>query len=182
MKTNEKDNLFKNVVGSVSITKHDKSKGISEIVFEEEQNIIVNSGGRTLLYGLLPEEHMDDLNQEDFTLDKIKIGNEVGDGSDQAPEKPSPESDGSEQNVLFERKLEFFRKEDLGIGFVVSLDNEEIFNELEIKDNREGIGLTSLTLWTQDNRLFAYKRFPVIFITVNIDIAIDWKITWISQN
>ena len=171
-------NLMK---GLVSIKAIDRETKKEQKVFSDEENIIVNSGGSTLLHNLLPRDKVDDHSRNNLVLDCIKIGNEVGNGSDTDPQPPSPDFSGSEQNVLLERELELFRKETDRIGFVVPLENDVVFDELGITEDREAVGFTSLTLWTRDGNLFAYKRFPIIYITLNIDFVIDWEIVWIPE-
>ena len=177
----QKETIDTSVKGSVSITKHYNDSGTSEIVFKDEENIIVNSGGRSLLYNMIPEDGVQGHThtRDQYVLDKVRLGNDTGSGNVFDPELPVGSFDGSEQNVLIERDIEFFRLGDDYIGFNIPLDNEKVFEDVGAIDNREGIGFTSLTLWTKDGKLFAYKRFPVVFITYKIDFTIDWKIEWV---
>lgn len=162
--------------GSVTFEKVYKDTGEREIVFNEDPNIIVNNGGRMMLFSIVPEEY----EVNDGHLEYLKFGDDIGDTEDiYSPVLPDRDFDGSEQDVVWEEDIDSFSAvTDYSFTILTSLKTEDIFDELNIE---ETLRLNSVTLWTNKDKLFAFKRFPAVYLTFGVDLNIEWKIEWVSE-
>lgn len=135
---------------------------------DEESNIVVNEHRKIVINRIYE-------NKNDYRVRRVKIGDDVGTGTDNDPELPTKETSGTDMNVIFETvdNIEINYPDEERISFNIFFNGETIMNDYPDSDQ---IGFTSIGLFSLNDWCFSYRRFPSRTITENININIIWTI------
>lgn len=164
-------NAFRDVgvKGRLAFTITDARTG--EIIEQFERNNVVCVSGYTgLLHSVLQ-------NAPDYRINHLKIGTDVGTGTEDVPEPADKTYDHTEMDVLYSTVTP------LTIGFSdentaqvsITLVGANVMDGLP-DPAPTSVNFTSAALHLQNGKVFSYVRFPKVAISELINISIVWTL------
>lgn len=115
-------------------------------------------------------------NSEGF-ITTLKLGTDVGSGTEESPEAPSSTYDETTMLTPFTvpSNLIIGYSNSLTVAFSVTVDGMDVVTELG-DGSQTSIKITSAALHTKNGKVFSYKRFPRISISGALSISFVWTI------
>lgn len=124
-------------------------------------------------------EQLDLLDNNNEYIYKVKLGDDVGNGTISEPEQPTLNTTASEQNIVLpvgdvsditvQRSIDYTDYSLTTFTLISGTDVLETTGE-------DSIEFTSAGLYMSNDGLFAYRRFPVRSISSVVDVSITWTI------
>lgn len=139
----------------------------------DDHNVVVFDSGKILIKRLY-----EDLS--DYRVRVVKLGTDTGSGTEDNPETESRENVASDMDVLYtitEMSVDY--SGDFETSYNIFINGQDVMEEYPEEDS---VGFTSLGLFSQNDILFSFRRFPVRTITENFSVNIIWKIYYDFEN
>jgi len=148
-----------------------RSNETGKIIDEfEERNVIVDSGILNIKNALTVAD------SNASVISSIWLGNDVGNGDVMSPELPTPETEGSEQDIIWQVPSEEFfvsYPSDNEFRFYATINGQSVMESFPGVPN---VVYTSASLRTMAGIAFSYKRFTGRTISNLISVDISWTI------
>lgn len=165
--------MFSNAIkmkGDVAIITREKATG-KIIDTYEEKNLVVSVGMDQVLKAITTKD------TNNFVIETISIGDDVGSGTVMNPEQPSTSYSKNNQNVIYSAPSDLFiisRPSETSVQLFATLDGERV---MESYPDSPNIIYTSATIRTVGDEVISYKRFPARTISRLISVDIIWTLT-----
>lgn len=155
------------IKGSLSIMTTDKRTG--EILDHYADSNVVVLDHRKIFVKLINQ------GLENYRVNRYKIGDDVGSGTESDPEPADETFTAVDQNVLYNTTegIQVSHSGDLLTIYNIFINGEDVMEEHPTEDS---ISFTSIGLYSNNEILFSYKRFPARTITSTLNINILWRI------
>lgn len=132
-------------------------------------------------HNVVVDTHMDIIiarlyeDNPEYKVTKARIGTDVGTGTNVDPELPTTLTTAEDQEVIYEttENVSVDYGSPRSITYNIFLNGETIMN---LFPQEESIGFNSLSLTTQNDIVFSYRRFPERSITEATNINILWTL------
>lgn len=160
---------LKGITGQLSIITKDLKTG--EVIDRfDEPNVYLEQGKTQILRAFV--------DGEDFRIDTINIGSDIGNGTIMEPEDANKYMSEANQNVVYEvpPETEFyvFYPEYNKVRFTAAISGPNVMAQYPTQPN---VVYTSATIRTKDGKAIAYRRFPPRTISELVSVDIIWTIT-----
>lgn len=153
--------------GNVTMTITDKRDGSIVDTFEDHNIVVLDA--RKILIKLIYE------GLTNYYVNVAKIGSDVGDGNEDDPEEPDENVVASDMNVLYTitDEISVSYSGDLLTVYNIFISGEDVMDQYPGEDS---VFFTSIGLFSDNDILFSYRRFPARTITENFNVNIIWEI------
>lgn len=163
------DILYKNdIKGTITLERVDSITG-QRIDFYEDHNVIVQGAKNPIIRAISSPDY-------NSTINKIKLGNDVGTGTVTNPEPAQDTYDNTTMSVIFDAPYTLKTGYDITrtlVTFNVTIVGSDV---LSLYPSNVSQTFTSAALHTGNDTVFAYKRFPQKTISGTVDLNVTWSI------
>jgi len=113
----------------------------------------------------------------DYTISKLKLGDDVGTGTVDNPQAASNTYDENTMSIVFDAPytLAVGYPDSISVNFGTTIIGQDVLDLYPAETSKI---FTSAALHTGNGKVFSYKRFPRISISALVNIQISWTLSY----
>jgi hypothetical protein len=160
---------FMKINGHITMTVKDKQSGEILEVFDDK-NLVTTIGMDQILKSITVKD------TNNFVIDTISIGDDIGSGTVMNPEQPSLTYTKNNQNVVYSVPSDLFsitRPSLTTVQLHATFDGERV---MESYPDSPNLIYTSATIRTVGGEIISFKRFPARTISRLISVDVIWTL------